>query len=102
MRLKSKPWAKPLISEHPELIQTDQDPIVLKTGFQHYALEIGTGKGDFIAGKSLQQPQTFFYGIERVTTVVAFALKKVRFQDFSYYTSGNTGTRRTCRKLELQ
>ena len=77
MRLKSKPWAKPLISEHPELIQTDQDPIVLKTGFQHYALEIGTGKGDFIAGKSLQQPQTFFYGIERVTTVVAFALKKV-------------------------
>ncbi len=77
MRLKSKPWAKPLIAEHPELVQTDQDPIQAKPGFHHYALEIGTGKGDFIAGKSLQQPQTFFYGIERVTTVIAFALKKV-------------------------
>jgi tRNA (guanine-N7-)-methyltransferase len=77
MRLKSKPWAKPLIAEHPELVQTDQDPIQAKPEFHHYALEIGTGKGDFIAGKSLQQPQTFFYGIERVTTVIAFALKKV-------------------------
>lgn len=77
MRLKSKPWAKPLIVEHPELVQTDQDPIIERKGFHRYALEIGTGKGDFIAGKSLQQPQTFFYGIERVTTVIAFALKKV-------------------------
>ena len=77
MRLKSKPWAKPLIAEHPEYVQTDLDPFLPRPGFHHYALEVGTGKGDFIIGKSLQQPQTFFYGIERVTTVIAFALKKV-------------------------
>lgn len=77
MRLKSKPWAKPLIFDHPEYVQTDLDSIDKKHPFEHYALEIGTGKGDFITGKSLQQPQTFFYGIERVTTVIAFALKKV-------------------------
>jgi len=77
MRLKSKPWAKPLIADHPEYVQTDLDPFLPKPGFHHYALEVGTGKGDFIIGKSLQQSQTFFYGIERVTTVIAFALKKV-------------------------
>lgn len=77
MRLKSKPWAKPLIADHPEYVQTDLDPFLPRPGFHHYALEVGTGKGDFIIGKSLQQSQTFFYGIERVTTVIAFALKKV-------------------------
>lgn len=77
MRLKSKPWAKPLIAEHPEFVQTDQDSIQAKIGFQNYALEIGTGKGDFIAGKSLLDQHTFYYGIERVTTVIAFALKKI-------------------------
>jgi tRNA (guanine-N7-)-methyltransferase len=46
-------------------------------GYPRHALEIGTGKGDFIVGKSELQKDTYFYGIERVTTVIAFALKKV-------------------------
>jgi tRNA (guanine-N7-)-methyltransferase len=77
MRLKSKPWAKPLIAAHPQYVIRDTDPVVLQPSFQHLALEIGTGKGDFIVGKMLQQPTTFFYGIERATTVLAFALKKL-------------------------
>jgi tRNA (guanine-N7-)-methyltransferase len=77
MRLKSKSWAKPLIAEHPEYVCSDTLPITAQEGYLRYALEIGTGKGDFIVGKSNKQKDTFFYGIERVTTVIAFALKKV-------------------------
>lgn len=76
MRLKSKPWAKPLIANHPEFVQNDQDQVLVQPSYSRYALEIGTGKGDFIVGKGLNNPHTFFYGIERVTTVLAFALKK--------------------------
>ena len=77
MRLKSKAWAKPLIAEHPEYVCLDTTPITTQVGYPRHALEIGTGKGDFIVGKSELQKDTFFYGIERVTTVIAFALKKV-------------------------
>jgi tRNA (guanine-N7-)-methyltransferase len=77
MRLKSKPWAKPLIADHPELIKDDTLPILLPDNYANYALEIGTGKGDFIFGMSLKYPNTYFIGIEKATTVIAFALKKV-------------------------
>jgi tRNA (guanine-N7-)-methyltransferase len=77
MRLKSKSWAKPLIAEHPEYVSPDTMPTTAQGGFKRHALEIGTGKGDFIVGKSELLKDTFFYGIERVTTVIAFALKKV-------------------------
>jgi tRNA (guanine-N7-)-methyltransferase len=77
MRLKSKSWAKPLIAEHPEYVSTDTMTVNPQIGYSRHALEIGTGKGDFIVGKSEKQKETFFYGIERVTTVIAFALKKV-------------------------
>ena len=55
MRLKSKPWAKPLIAEHPEFVSTDTMPITPQVGYLRHALEIGTGKGDFIVGKSDKQ-----------------------------------------------
>ena len=81
MRLKSKPWAKPLIAEHPELVITDDHPVERIKAFSTYALEIGTGKGDFIVGKSQQEKKVFFYGIERATTVLAFALKNILLQN---------------------
>jgi tRNA (guanine-N7-)-methyltransferase len=77
MRLKSKPWAKPLIASQPHRVSDDASVLTLPKGYQTYALEIGTGKGDFIVGKAKQTPSTFFLGIERATTVLAFALKKV-------------------------
>ena len=77
MRLKSKSWAKPLIADHPEYVSPDTMPIHTQSGYARHALEIGTGKGDFIVGKCEKHKDTFFYGIERVTTVIAFALKKV-------------------------
>jgi tRNA (guanine-N7-)-methyltransferase len=80
MRLKSKAWAKPLIAEHPEYVSMDTMPITTQAGYLRHALEIGTGKGDFIVGKSEKHKDSFFYGIERVTTVIAFALKKVLIQ----------------------
>jgi tRNA (guanine-N7-)-methyltransferase len=77
MRLKSKPWAKPLIYNHPDRIQLDSDVVIFPQDYKTYALEIGTGKGDFIVGKAIKNPTTFFFGVEKATTVIAFALKKV-------------------------
>ena len=76
MRLKNKHWAKPLIAANPERLTEDTFPFVRKhQGEAH--LEIGMGKGDFIVGKAQLHPDIYFYGIERATTVFAFALKKV-------------------------
>lgn len=76
MRLKNKPWAKPLIAANPDRITIDTDPFVFRHQKEAH-LEIGMGKGDFIVGKAHQLPDVYFYGIERATTVFAFALKKV-------------------------
>jgi tRNA (guanine-N7-)-methyltransferase len=76
MRLKNKPWAKPLIAANPDRLSEDAFPFIPKhQGEAH--LEIGMGKGDFIVGKAKQHPNVYFYGVERATTVFAFALKKV-------------------------
>ncbi len=76
MRLKNKPWAKPLIAENASRITQDDHPFVVQHA-SHAHLEIGMGKGDFIVGKAALNPHIYFYGIERATTVFAFALKKV-------------------------
>lgn len=81
MRLKSKPWSKPLIEQNPKRIDNDSTTIVFPNKFSKFALEIGTGKGDFIVGKSLLSQDTFFYGVEKSTTVIAFALKKILEND---------------------
>ena len=77
MRLKSKPWSKPLIQQHPTRISEDIIPLTFPTEFSKFALEIGTGKGDFIVGKALSKPDTYFFGVEKSTTVIAFALKNI-------------------------
>jgi len=77
VRLKSKPWSKPLIEQHPTRIDPDSAFIIFPKTYAKFALEIGTGKGDFIVGKAILNPLTYFYGVEKSTTVIAFALKNI-------------------------
>lgn len=84
MRLKSKPWAKPLIAQHANRLTNDDQPFSPPNHPGPFALEIGMGKGDFLVGKALLHPSTFFFGIERATTVFAFALKKVIEHDLHH------------------
>jgi tRNA (guanine-N7-)-methyltransferase len=80
MRLKNKSWAKPFIAAHPTLFQTNLSydwtnaiPKIFKT----FHLEIGCGKGGFIAGLAKNNPHVFFIGIEKASTAVAIAGKKI-------------------------
>ncbi|PWG01046.1 tRNA (guanosine(46)-N7)-methyltransferase TrmB [Levilactobacillus bambusae] len=82
MRVRNKPWAKPYIEEHPNLIVTD--PVPLKGNWQSrfsavqpLHVEIGTGKGQFIVEMARLHPEINFLGIEIQTSVIAIALKKV-------------------------
>ncbi len=40
-------------------------------------IEIGTGKGNFIIGKSLSNPEINFIGIEKVDSIIARCLQKI-------------------------
>ncbi|WP_226583846.1 tRNA (guanosine(46)-N7)-methyltransferase TrmB [Halobacillus litoralis] len=83
MRLRNKPWADDFLKE--------QDDIVVQQPFEHKGqwgelfeepkqplhLEIGSGKGQFIAGMGRQHPEINFVGLEFVKSVIVGAVKKV-------------------------
>ncbi|WP_281164805.1 tRNA (guanosine(46)-N7)-methyltransferase TrmB [Liquorilactobacillus sicerae] len=82
MRLRNKPWAKPLIAKHPAIIVTD--PAIYRGKWQsRFAkeaplyLEIGMGKGKFIIEMARKHPENNYLGMELQTTVAAVALKKL-------------------------
>lgn len=80
MRLKSKPWAKPFIADHPEIFQQDvpKDWMTSLPATQpRLHLEIGCGKGGFITGMASKYVDEYFIGIERAVTAIAIAGKKV-------------------------
>lgn len=86
MRLRKKAWAKPFIDTYTDrVVITKFDFLTnpIKGVFEEQrrdnplVLEIGTGKGDFITGMAINNPDTNFIGIEQNETVLAIALKKV-------------------------
>jgi tRNA (guanine-N7-)-methyltransferase len=85
MRLRNKPWAKPLIAANPELIVTDPLPLKGKwqSRFSQSAplyLEIGMGKGNFIIEQARNHPENNYLGMEVQTTIAAIVLKKLLVQ----------------------
>jgi len=82
MRQKFKPWALPYLKENsdisfPNLNKKDK---FLKSTF---SLEIGGGKGDFIIGQALKFPKKNFIMVERVSSVAAPAVKKIKENNLS-------------------
>ncbi|UOQ94178.1 tRNA (guanosine(46)-N7)-methyltransferase TrmB [Halobacillus shinanisalinarum] len=82
MRLRHKPWADDYMDENSQIVV--RDPFNLKDKWndvfnkeQPLHLEIGSGKGQFIAGMGKQHPEVNFIGLERVKSVIVGALKKV-------------------------
>ncbi|SEU07928.1 tRNA (guanine-N7-)-methyltransferase [Salinibacillus kushneri] len=82
MRLRNKPWADDFIKENHHI--TELSPLSYKGSWrdlfqnqQAIHLEIGTGKGQFIANMAKQHPDINFIGMERVKNVIVGAIKKV-------------------------
>lgn len=81
MRLRNKPWAKPLIQENPQYVVTD--PAALRGNWQSrfekeqpLYIEIGMGKGRFIVEMAKKYPERNFIGLEMQTVATGIALKK--------------------------
>ncbi|MFC7061478.1 tRNA (guanosine(46)-N7)-methyltransferase TrmB [Halobacillus seohaensis] len=82
MRLRNKPWADDYMEENKHVVV--QSPFDHKGNWQKefnteqpLHLEIGSGKGQFIAGMGKQHSGYNFIGLERVKSVIVGALKKV-------------------------
>ena len=74
MRTKYKPWAKPYIDEHKEVMFTLEE---LSSFDKPYYLEIGSGKGQFLVNMAKKFSDKFFVGVERNVTCCGFTAKKL-------------------------
>ncbi len=77
MRQRKHQWALPLLKSMEQVVINFEQPythIVTKKGT---ALEIGTGKGDFILAMSLLFPEIDFIGVESQTSVLGIAAQKL-------------------------
>jgi len=81
VRLRNKPWARDFIASHPEVIIPNPEAYKGKWaeifGNNHpIHIEVGTGKGQFITGMALRNPNINYIGIEMYTSVIVSALEK--------------------------
>lgn len=82
MRLRRKPWAKDKIKEYPNIVIPNPKDYKGKWselfGNDHpIYVEVGTGKGKFLAEMGLRYPNINFVGIEKYDSVIVTALKRV-------------------------
>ncbi|MFC7686776.1 tRNA (guanosine(46)-N7)-methyltransferase TrmB [Ureibacillus sp. GCM10028918] len=82
MRLRNKPWAEEFIASHPEVIIANPEEYIgdwqRVFGNDHpIHIEVGTGKGQFVTGMALANPDINYIGIELYTSVIVVALEKV-------------------------
>lgn len=82
MRLRNKPWAQKLVQEHPEAILNEPSidkKINWSERFADFskplAIEIGSGKGQFITTLAKQHPEMNFIGVELQTTAAGMILR---------------------------
>ena len=82
LRLRNKPWAEEFIASHPEVIIPN--PEEYKGNWKQVFgndnpvhIEVGTGKGQFVTGMALANPDINYIGIELYTSVIVVALEKV-------------------------
>lgn len=81
MRLRNKPWAKPLIAANPQYVVTEPEQYrgQWQTRFAKEAplfIEVGMGKGRFIIEMAKKYPEYNFIGLEMQAVAVGVALKK--------------------------
>lgn len=81
MRLRNKPWAKPLIEANPQWVVTNPSEYRGKwqerfEKVQPLYIEVGMGKGRFIVEMAKKHPHYNFIGLEMQTVATGIALKK--------------------------
>ncbi|GET06381.1 tRNA (guanine-N(7)-)-methyltransferase [Ligilactobacillus agilis] len=81
MRLRNKPWAKPLIEANPQWVVTNPSEYRGKwqerfEKVQPLYIEVGMGKGRFIVEMAKKYPHYNFIGLEMQTVATGIALKK--------------------------
>lgn len=86
MRLKHKPWAAEYIQQHPDVIIPNPEDYKGKwnEAFGNdnpIHIEVGTGKGQFVLGMALQNPDTNYIGIELFDSVIVCALEKIEAEN---------------------
>lgn len=101
MRIRNKPWADDFIKEHDHIVEPS--PYAQKGSWrqlfqkeQPIHLEIGTGKGQFIAKMARNHPDINFIGIERVKSVIVGAIKKVKEEDVANVRLLNVNAENLC------
>ena len=77
MRTKYKPWAKPYLDEHLEVLFPYEK---LKT-LSHLHLELGCGKGAFIVNMAKKNLDTFYLAIEKNVTCAGMTAKSLVEQE---------------------
>lgn len=77
MRTRYKPWAKPYLAAHSEVVLTNlnDDESFFKN--EIIEMEIGCGKGDFIVALAEANPHINYLAIEVSAMVAAMATRKV-------------------------
>ncbi|MFC4760632.1 tRNA (guanosine(46)-N7)-methyltransferase TrmB [Fructobacillus durionis] len=114
MHLRSKPWAKPWLEEHTDLV-IDQTRAQEQKGHwqdlfdkeQPIHVEIGSGKGQFILGMALAHPEINYIGMEIQETAVAIAARKSFDQvgilpNLRYLYGNGSGVETYFEKAEIQ
>ena len=88
MRLKNVRGAKEIIENSKYVIK---NPLEYRGKFQtlfeknnKLEIEIGMGKGDFIIGKALQNPDINYIGIEKFDSVIVRAIQKLENIDLPF------------------
>lgn len=81
MRLRHKPWASDFIAEQSEYAVTNPEQYKGKWhelfGNHHpIHIEVGTGKGQFLAGMAQKNPDINYIGIELFDSVIVAAIQK--------------------------
>ncbi len=84
MRLRKKPWIEEALREYDDIVYTVPPPSIAGHWREHIGaagplwVEIGSGKGQFIAGLAAQSPDSNLLGIELVRDILYYAAQKVR------------------------
>ncbi|MBB6452159.1 tRNA (guanine-N7-)-methyltransferase [Salirhabdus euzebyi] len=83
MRMRNKPWADDFMEENNHIVETS--PFSHKGSWKNMFqnenpihLEIGSGKGQFIANMAKQHLDINFIGMEKVKSVIVNAIEKVK------------------------
>lgn len=82
MRLRHKPWAVEFIDAHQDVVIPNPEAYKAKWrevfgNDNPVHIEVGTGKGQFVIGMAIQNPDINYIGIELFDSVIVCALEKI-------------------------